>query len=248
MTDPNPALSRRQWLRTTAAGAAGGAMLGCVPPAAAAMATATPATASAGSATPVTTPAQALQRLMEGNARFVRGASTTPNATAARLQELAQGQAPFASILACADSRVPVEIVFDQGVGDLFVCRAAGNIATSELIGSLEYGTLVLGSQLIMVLGHTGCGAVTATVKGDAVPGQIGSLYPYIYPAIQRAGDGDLDAVIAQNVLHQVELLRHASPVAIELAAAGRLRVAGAVLNFRDGTVTILDDGAGAPK
>ena len=245
MTEPNPALSRRQWLRTTAAGAAGGAMLGCVPPAATAMATATPATISAGSTAPVATPAEALQRLMEGNARFVRGASTTPNATAARLQELAQGQAPFASILACSDSRVPVELVFDQGLGDLFVCRAAGNIATSELIGSLEYGTLVLGSQVVMVLGHSGCGAVTATMKGGAVPGQIGSLYPYIYPAIQRAAGGGLDAVIAQNVRHQVELLRHASPVVKDLAAAGRLRVVGAVLDFNNGMVTIIDDGTG---
>lgn len=243
MTEPRAALSRREWLRTTAAGAAGGAMLGCVPPAAAAVSTVATPAAPVGSTAPVATPAQALQRLMDGNARFMRGESTRPNATAARLQELAQGQAPFASILACADSRVPVELVFDQGVGDLFVCRAAGNIATSELIGSLEYGTLVLGSQLIMVLGHTGCGAVTATVKGDAVPGQIGSLYPYIFPAIQRAGGGDLEAVIAQNVLHQVELLRHASPVAIELAEAGRLRVVGAVLNFQNGEVTLLDEG-----
>ena len=239
MTTRNETLTRRDWVRTAAVGAAGGAMLGCAPSAAAAV-------ASVAQATParVASPDEALRRLVEGNARFMRGETVAPNRTLSRLQELGESQAPFASILGCADSRVPVELVFDQGLGDLFVCRAAGNIATSEIIGSLEFGTLVLGSQLIVVLGHTACGAVKATMKGGAVPGQIGSLYPYIYPAIQRASGGDVDAVVAANVLHQVELLRHASPVVGELVAAGRLRVVGAVFDFHDGKTAILDDGA----
>jgi len=158
-------------------------------------------------------PDQALQALMEGNKRFMAGTTTSPNRTLKRLQELGEKQAPFASILSCADSRVSLEILFDTGFGDMFVCRAAGNIATPQIIGSLEYGTLVLGSKVLMVLGHTACGAVSATLKGDAVPGQIGSLYPYIYPAIVQAQSKDMNTVVAQNVRHQVDLLRHASPV-----------------------------------
>lgn len=192
---------------------------------------------------PPATPDEALQRLVDGNARFMRGETVAPNRTLARLQELGERQAPFAAILGCADSRVPVELVFDQGLGDLFVCRTAGNIATSEIIGSLEYGSLVLGARLIVVLGHTACGAVSATMTGGPVPGQIGSLYPYIYPALQRAPGGDVDAVVRHNVLHQVELLRHASPVVTELVAAGRLRVVGAVFDFHDGRASIVDDG-----
>jgi carbonic anhydrase len=142
-------------------------------------------------------PEQALRALMDGNARFMAGKTTSPNRTLKRLQELGEKQAPFASILSCADSRVPLEILFDTGFGDMFVCRAAGNIATPQIIGSLEYGTLVLGSRVLMVLGHTGCGAVAATLKGDPVPGQIGSLYPYIYPAIIQAGSKDLKTVVA---------------------------------------------------
>ncbi len=138
-------------------------------------------------------PDQALQALMEGNKRFMAGTTTSPNRTLKRLQELGEKQAPFASILSCADSRVSLEILFDTGFGDMFVCRAAGNIATPQIIGSLEYGTLVLGSKVLMVLGHTACGAVSATLKGDAVPGQIGSLYPYIYPAIVQAQSKDIE-------------------------------------------------------
>jgi carbonic anhydrase len=178
---------------------------------------------------------------MEGNERFAGDRLTSrPNRTLARLKALGEKQAPFASILGCADSRVPVEILFDQGFGDLFVCRAAGNIATSEIIGSLEYGTLVLGSKLLMVLGHTACGAVSATVKGEAVPGQISSLYPYIHPAAERVPSGNLKAIIEQNVRNQVGLLRNASPVIKELVRDGKLQVVGAVFDFHDGRVNLL--------
>lgn len=187
------------------------------------------------------TPDQALQALMEGNKRFMAGKSTSPNRTLKRLQALGEKQAPFASILSCSDSRVPLEILFDAGFGDVFVCRDAGNIATPQIIGSLEYGTLVLGSRILMVLGHTACGAVSATVKGDPVPGQIGSLYPYIYPAIVQARSKDVNTVVAQNVRHQVDLLRNASPVIRDLMREKKLRVVGAVFDFHDGRVSLLD-------
>ena len=189
-----------------------------------------------------TTPDQALKMLMQGNERFTGGRlAAGPNRSLARLKSLGEKQTPFASILGCADSRVPVELLFDQGFGDLFVCRVAGNIATSEVIGSLEYGTLVLGSKVLMVLGHTACGAVAATVKGEAVPGQIGSLYPYIHPAAERVSSGDLTAIIKQNVRHQVTLLRNASPVIKELIRDNKLQVVGAVFDFHDGRVTLLE-------
>ena len=187
------------------------------------------------------TPEEALRALLAGNQRFLGGKATSSNRTLARLKQLSAKQTPFASVLTCADSRVPVEIVFDQGFGDVFVCRNAGNIATSQTIGSLEYGTLVLGSKVLMVLGHTGCGAVAATAKGDAVPGQIGSLYPYIHPAVEEVKTGDLTAIIAQNVRNQVGILRNASPVIKDLAKEGKLRVVGAVLDFDTGRVRTLE-------
>lgn len=186
-------------------------------------------------------PDQALQALMAGNKRFMAGKENSPNRTLKRLQQLGEKQAPYASILGCADSRVPVELLFDTGFGDVFVCRAAGNIATPQIIGSLEYGTIVLGSRILMVLGHTGCGAVSATLKGDPVPGLIGSLYPYIYPSIRQAQSKDLNTVVAQNVRHQVDLLTHASPVIRDLTREKKLRVVGAVFDFHDGRVSLVD-------
>ena len=122
------------------------------------------------------TPDQALEKLVAGNDRFVNQKRTKRNQDQNRLTEVAQGQEPFAAILGCADSRVPAEIIFDQGLGDLFVCRVAGNIAPPEEIGSLEFGTLVLGAKVLMVMGHERCGAVKAAIKGGELPGQIGSL------------------------------------------------------------------------
>ena len=119
-------------------------------------------------------------------------------------------QEPFASVLSCADSRVPVEIVFDQSIGQLFVVRLAGNIATPEVIASLEYGVAVLGTRVLMVLGHSNCGAVKATIDGKAVPGQISALYAQIRAAVDEAGT-DLDAAIDANARDQAKLLSKAS-------------------------------------
>lgn len=178
----------------------------------------------------IITPEQALQTLIEGNQRFVRRKRLHPHQTPTRLMEVAKAQKPFASILGCADSRVPSEIVFDQGFGDLFVCRIAGNVATPEEIGSLEFGSLVLGSKVIMVLGHKRCGAVAATIKGAQVPGQIGSLINAIKPSVEKSKQlpGDkVENACKANIVHQVETLK-TSTVLSELIDAGKLKVIGA--------------------
>jgi carbonic anhydrase len=132
------------------------------------------------------TPDQALQMLIDGNQRFVQARREKPNQTWTRIAAVAPSQAPFAAILGCADSRVPAEIVFDRGFGDIFVCRVAGNVATPEEIGSLEFGTLLLGAKVLMVLGHERCGAVKAAIQGGALPGNINSLTQAIQPAVEQ--------------------------------------------------------------
>lgn len=187
-------------------------------------------------------PEQALQSLIEGNQRFVTRKRRNPNQTQTRLVEVAKAQKPFASILGCADSRVPSEIVFDQGLGDLFVCRIAGNVATAEEIGSLEFGSLVLGSKVIMVLGHERCGAVDATIKGAQVPGQIASLLDAIKPAIKTSADqtGDpLENATKANVVFQMERLK-ASPVISQLIREGKLKIGGGYYDLDTGAVTMV--------
>jgi carbonic anhydrase len=225
MEPQDQGISRRQWLARMGAAAAA--------PAVAAGALA----AQQSHGAPPASPEAALRALMEGNRRFAQGRANNPNRTLARLQELGTRQAPFAAVLACADSRVPVEILFDQGFGDVFVTRVAGNIATSEVIGSLEYATEVLGAKVVMVLGHSGCGAVKATMDGQVVPGQIGSLYPYIFPAVEDARARGLDAVVEENVRNQVDILRAASPVLATALRSRKVEVAGGMFNFRTGLV-----------
>lgn len=186
------------------------------------------------------TPDRALQALMDGNQRFVTRKRTNPNQDVVRLQEVAKGQKPFAAVLGCADSRVPSEIIFDQGFGDLFVCRVAGNVATPEEIGSLEFGAAVLGTKVIMVVGHEKCGAVDATIKGTPVPGQIGSLIEAIKPAVGRAEGqrGDrLENTCKANVLLQIERLK-SSPVLSELIEKGKLQIVGGYYDLDTGRVT----------
>lgn len=188
------------------------------------------------------TPEQALQALMKGNQRFVSEKIENPRRNMARLTEVAKSQKPFAAILGCADSRVPSEILFDQGFGDLFVCRIAGNVATPEEIGSLEFGTLVLGAKVIMVMGHERCGAVDATIKGAQVPGQIASLLDAIRPAIKNSESqtGDrLENAIKANALYQVEQLKK-SPVISELIQNKKLTVVGGYYDLDTGRVTLV--------
>jgi carbonic anhydrase len=188
------------------------------------------------------TPDNALQQLLEGNQRFVTRKRTNPHQDIVRLTEVAQGQKPFAAILGCADSRVPAEIVFDQGLGDLFVCRVAGNVATPEEIGSLEFGSLVLGSKVIMVLGHKRCGAVDATIKGAQVPGQIASLLDAIKPAAERTKDrtGDrLEETCKVNIMMQAEKLK-SSPVISQLIKENKLKIVGGYYDLDTGKVTLV--------
>ncbi len=188
-------------------------------------------------------PDAALKSLIEGNKRFVQGKRQSPNQSKLRLQETATAQYPFASILGCADSRVPAEIVFDQGFGDLFVVRMAGNVVSPTAVGSLEFATAVLGSQLIVVLGHERCGAVAAAVKGDPLPGRIGTFVEDIKPAVARVKGKSGDAVenaVAANVQYQVELLRGTSVMLTQMIQEGKLKIVGGRYDLDTGKVTML--------
>jgi len=188
-------------------------------------------------APPDLTPAQALERLLDGNRRFAAGDPRGPHRSLTRVHELAGDQKPFAAILSCADSRVPVELLFDQGFGDLFVVRNAGNVAAPQEFASLEYGAAVLGVKLLLVLGRSSCGAVKAAIAGGPVPGQISVLYQHIRPAVESGG-GDLAKTVAGNVRFQAAMLAQASPVIAELVQQERLRVAGGVYDLATGLVT----------
>jgi carbonic anhydrase len=185
-------------------------------------------------------PVEALDFLRNGNTRFVAGRSTAPNRDIERLREVAPRQTPYAAFLGCADSRVPIEIVFDQGFGDLFVTRIAGNVAATENIASLEFATEVLGAKVLYVLGHTSCGAVTAAAKGAPVPGQISALFQHIRPAV-RAAKGDVEAAIRENVRLQAQTLVEGSTVISSLVSSGKVIVAGGVFDLQTGRVEGVD-------
>jgi len=186
------------------------------------------------------TPDEALKALMDGNARYVAGHPTSFDEQLKILRErTAEKQEPFAAVLSCADSRVPVEIVFDQSIGHLFVARVAGNIATPEIIGSLEYGAAVLGTKVIMVLGHGSCGAVKAAIHGDPVPGQISSLFPHLQPAVDQAGS-DITAAIKANASIQATLISKSSPVLAPMVKEGKLKIVAAYYDLESGKVTLV--------
>jgi carbonic anhydrase len=186
------------------------------------------------------TPDEALKTLMDGNARFTAGRLTSFQEDLTLLaQKTAEKQEPFAAILSCADSRVPVEILFDQSIGHVFVVRVAGNVATPEIIASLEYGAAVLGTRVLMVLGHSACGAVTAAIAGKAVPGQISALYAPLRPAVDQAGP-DADSVIRANARIQASILRNASPLLAGLVGQGKVKVVAAHYDIASGAVTLL--------
>lgn len=189
------------------------------------------------------TPDEVLAALIAGNKRFVENRPEAPHRNYVRLREVSRGQNPLVSILSCADSRVPTEIVFDRGLGDLFVVRDAGNIATAEQIGSLEYGTAILGSKVLMVIGHEECGAVQAALQNKPLPGQIASIVAAIQPAIDRANKNDSEEffidTIKRNVMLQVERL-NSSPLIYDLVQAGNLKVVGAYYSLKTGEVSLL--------
>jgi carbonic anhydrase len=186
-------------------------------------------------------PDAALKELMDGNRRFTSGRLTAPEQDLAILkQNTIEKQEPFAALLSCADSRVPVEMVFDQSIGHIFVTRVAGNIVTPEIIASLEYGAVVLGTKVILVMGHGSCGAVKATIQAKEVPGQISALYPHIQPAIDQAGP-NLEPATKANAKIQAALLREASTVISSLVREGKLKVVAGYYDIASGAASVLD-------
>jgi carbonic anhydrase len=196
-------------------------------------------------AEPNVTSGTVLADLKTGNAHHVRHQYQHPHETVARQRELVGGQHPHAEILSCADSRVPPEIIFDQGLGDLFVVRVAGNVATDTEIGSLEYGAEHLHIPLLVVLGHESCGAVTAAVQGGNAEGHIAALVSLIKPAVDKTrglpGDPIANAV-RSNVQMVVQQLRSSTPVLSELVAHGKLKIVGGVYSLQTGEVTWLNE------
>jgi carbonic anhydrase len=195
--------------------------------------------------------AAALRRLVEGNARFVRGTAVQRPPTAARLAKLAVAQHPFAAILGCSDSRVPPEIVFDQGPGELFVVRVAGNVVGTETLGSLGYALAHLRTPLFVVLGHEGCGAVAAALRaldGATETGSLGDVLDAIVPALADVDRGapvraQLHRAVEANVVSAVRRLA-TNPHARPMLDRSRIRIVGAVYELESGRVRFLGDDA----
>ena len=184
-------------------------------------------------------PDAALQELLAGNQRFVANRLTSVELDLIMLKEhTAEKQEPFAAVLACADSRVPVELVFDQTIGHIFVARVAGNVVTPEIVATLEYGVAVLGVKVLLVVGHGNCGAVKAAMKADKVPGQISALYQHLQPAVEQSG-GNVDRAIEANARFQAELLRSSSTVVRDSVKAGKLKVEAGVYDLLTGKVSL---------
>jgi carbonic anhydrase len=194
-------------------------------------------------------PDAALERLMAGNARFVSGRAVNYGRDSVRLAAIAESQQPYAIVLGCADSRVVPEILFDEGLGDLFLVRVAGNTGVDEILrGTIEYGVAVLGSILLMVLGHENCGAAKAAVdavtKGTTAPGDIPAVLTPLLPAARavrsQPAESRVDATIRKNVQLQVENLKSSSAILKPAIAAGRLKVVGAEYLLATGQVKII--------
>ncbi|MFC1819723.1 carbonic anhydrase [Thermodesulfobacteriota bacterium] len=186
---------------------------------------------------------QALERLMAGNERYVNSKPLHPDQTIERRLELKIGQNPFAVVLGCADSRVPPEIVFDQGLGDLFVVRVAGNVLNDMILGSIEYACIHLQTPLVMVLGHSKCGAVGATVSGGHPDGHISSLTSAIQPALDKAKDQSGDVISntsKANAMMVAEELRTLGDHVSESMKPDRLTIVAAYYDIDNGCVEIL--------
>ena len=191
----------------------------------------------------------ALERLRQGNARYVEGVSLRHDFKHER-EALAKGQNPYAAILSCADSRIAPEFAFDSARGDLFVCRVAGNFATEEVIASMEYAVAVLNTPLILVLGHDACGAVDATLKAikdnTSPPGHIPSLVDAIAPAAKAAmqqGGDVLNKAIRQNVVDNVGKLKSAAPTLSAAVEQGKLKIVGGIYRLTTGAVDLIAQG-----
>jgi carbonic anhydrase len=182
----------------------------------------------------------AIQELMSGNERFMTGKLDSFEHDLEILKEKTiSKQEPFAAVLSCADSRVPVELIFDQSIGHLFVTRVAGNMVTPEIVGSLEYGVAVLGLKAILVMGHSNCGAISAAVQAKEVPGQISVLYQHLMPGIEGA-HGDIALAVKLNAAFQAKLLRESSTVIAKAIKDDGVRVVGGSYDLATGRVTLV--------
>src|SRR5436309_12775108 len=221
---------------------------------------------------PIVSPAEAISRLKEGNSRFTAGNPQHPHESvderkymaadsyenagmislgmtseqaAKRRAELTKSQHPFAIILCCSDSRVPPEIVFDEGLGDLFIVRVAGNVINDEVLGSIEYGVDILGARLIVVLGHQSCGAVDAAIKTIAAkgkaPGHIQSLVTALKPVVAATPKADLETMTKANAKHVVDALRSSTPILKARVDSGEVQVIGGYYTLDTGAVTFLE-------
>ncbi len=197
----------------------------------------------------IKTPEDAIVALKAGNERFVSG-NTNKQDFAKQIEETKDGQAPYASILSCLDSRVPPEIIFDQGIGDLFVGRVAGNIEDINMLGSFEFAKGVVGTKLLVVMGHTSCGAVEGACQ-NAKLGSLTHLLAEIRPSVrlveERYPDADvcipphLDEISEENIVRTIQDIRDKSPVIADLEDAGKLKVVGAMYDISTGVVHFMD-------
>lgn len=191
---------------------------------------------------------EVMKILIAGNERFAEGKPTYPHEGAARRAEVSLGQHPLATIIACSDSRVPPELLFDEGIGDLFIVRVIGNIGGTDEAGSAEYGIEHLGTRLLVVLGHSQCGAVTAAVNHAELHGNIPPLISHITPAVKAArqanprlkGEAFIAEAVKANVFHSIEELFTRSSAIRSLAREGKLKVVGAVYDIKSGRVSWL--------
>ncbi|HEY0487010.1 MAG TPA: carbonic anhydrase [Mycobacteriales bacterium] len=196
-----------------------------------------------------TDPDSALRALLDGNARFVDGRPAHPNQDVGRRAELERGQAPFAVVFGCSDSRVAAEIIFDRGLGDLFMVRTAGHVVDSAVLGSIEFAVDELGVPLVVILGHDSCGAVTAAAaaveSGQMPTGYVRDIVERITPAVmatRAGGGGDIDAIGAENVRQTASLLLERSPLLAQLVEKGRCGIVGVVYDLADGRVRPVDE------
>ena len=187
-------------------------------------------------------PDRAIEMLKEGNQRFLNKNQINRDLHT-QVEETSQGQNPYAVVLSCIDSRVPVELAFDQGIGDIFSARVAGNIVNEDILGSIEYACGVAGSKAILVLGHTKCGAVTSACQGVEL-GNITALLSKVKPAISevknRMGTVEVEEVTKSNVFQSIRELREKSEILNNLEKEGKITIVGAVYHVENGAVTFL--------
>ncbi len=183
----------------------------------------------------------AMQELVAGNERYMAGKITSfPEDLKILKEKTVLKQEPFAAVLSCADSRVPVEILFDQSIGHVFVTRVAGNIVTPEIMASMEYAVAVLGVKALLVMGHTNCGAISAALAAKEVPGQISVLYQHLMPGI-RGAKGDVPLAVKMNAAYQAQVLRESSTVIAKAIKDQGVKVASASYDLGTGKVTLGD-------